>query len=644
MASNTNEATRHSRHVSGLRAGRASLLHSLAVNAPFVQMNGRSSDIALACFYLTVPLLTLTIVLLGLIYKYQVVHQDGPFSDLPVANLNNDHHAFYVTLNSSFIVFIASWMSSLAPILAGFAVGLAAYSVGQKILHDTRHAKLENLPTPYQLSLTLRFINGSTWSGLWFWILYKLGWNQRNRTQAKSLTSVVTVVVVTMFFGSAVFAADTWLHVATTTVSFVTVSDVTSQGYEYSLGLLSPNCTTTNNSIAALAEEGTTCGLDLGSGLFIDSKEPIRTLNDFSNTINVQDHGNSSLQYLGLSSSVTDPSHDFSAISFGARTECKSIMQECSLQRGGNVSFECGNKSFTGALAVPDSGPLFKLLPFLTEDLSELALNPQGIENPFYTAVAALMVQPASGGFELASDPEIVQFQGGFAFVFLCNTTFFDIQYDVVNGSTIKVLEKLSNTTVTNAIAQPFINSAFGDSNLNTALDIGSQFAKTAQELADTFAPALSKVVLSAGMQAIIRRPSEAVQQRGTILVAKIPYAPLVALVAANICFLLLGLGLTFIALRTPSEAREVQTRLCIAGLVAERFEGMRARIGVPKLEHMFDEYEGHDSLRVGIDMSKDGGYVFKTLRREGDLEKAGVNHNGWHDVNLEPAAREGWI
>lgn len=634
----------YNRPAGDFRAGRASLLHTLAVNAPFVQMNGRSSDIALACIYLTVPLTTLTVILLSLIYTHRIVHEEGPFSNLPVANLNNDRHSVYVTLSSTFIVFIASWMSSLAPVLAGFAVGLAAYSVGQKLLRDTRRAKLENLPTPYQLSLTLRFLNGSTWTALWFWVLYKLGWRQKPLAQAKSLTSVIAIAVATTILGLAVFGADTWMHIATTTVDFVKVTDVTYLGQNYSLGLLAPNCTSTNNSIAALAVAGTTCGLDLGSGLFINGTEPIRTLNDFSNTVTIQDSDDSGLKYLSPSIAVLDPSHDFSAVSYGAVTECKPISQECVVQKSGNVTFTCNNGSFAGALAVPDSGLLFKLASFVDQDMSMQAANPEGLQNPFYTAVAALMVSPGNGEFALASDPGIVPLNGGLAFMLFCNTTILDISYNVVNGTTIKVLASASNITVTNALIQPFVNSAFGLSNLNTALDIGVQFANTAQDLANAFASSFAKVVLSAGVQAISPRPATEVQQRNKILVAKIPYGPIIALVAANFCFVILGLSLTFVALRTPSEAREVQTRLCIAGLVADRFEGARARVGVPSLERMFDEYRGNSDLRVGIDRSRDGGYVFRTLGMGSEPEKNFDEHDEWHNVKLGSERAGGWI
>lgn len=620
------------------------MLHSLAVNAPFVQMNGRSSDIALACFYLTVPLTALTVTLLGLIYTHQIAYEEGPFSDLPVANLNDDPYAIYITLSSTFIVFISSWMSSLAPVLAGFAVGLAIYHVGQKLLYDTRQAQIENLPTPYQLSLTLRFINGSTWSAIWFWVLYRLGWRRSSQTQARSLTAIIAVVVVSTILGLAVFGADTWLHIATTTVSFNKVTDITDQHINYSLGLLVPNCTSTNNSVAALGAAGATCGLDLSSGLFLNATEPIRTLNDFSNTIAVQDSSEAGFMYLSPSSSTIDPLHDFSAISYGARTKCSSILQKCFVQRGGNITFDCNNGSFAGALAVPNSGPLFKLASFVDENMSVLAMTPEGLQNPFYTAVAALMVPPGNGDYVLAADPEIVALNGLFAFVFLCNTTLLDVQYNVVNGTTIKLSETLSNVSVINAIAQPLVNSVFGNSNLNTALDIGAQFANTAQDLANTFASAFSKVALSAGVQAISSRPATEVQQRTRILVAKIPYGPIFALVAANLCFVILGLSLTIIALKTPSEAREVQTRLSIAGLIADRFEGSRARVGVASLEHMFGEYEGNASLRIGIDRSKDGGYLFKALGTGQDFESTFTEQDQWHDVKPESTGGTRWI
>ena len=68
------------------------------------------------------------------------------------------------------------------------------------------------------------------------------------------------------------------------------------------------------------------------------------------------------------------------------------------------------------------------------------------------------------------------------------------------------------------------------------------------------------------------------------------------------------------------SEVRDMQARLNIAGLVADHFEGARARRGVESIDGLFKERDGHSSIRVAIDRFSGWGYVCMTWPRRGIL------------------------
>lgn len=443
------------------------------------------------------------------------------------------------------------------------------------------------------------------------------------------------------------FGADTWLHIATKTVNFVNVSDITNQGHAFSLSLLSPNCTATNNSVVAVAAEGTNCGLDVSSGLLVDATEPIRTLNNISNSIMVQSNGpDMDLHFLGISASARDSSYDFRASTYGMRTNCKAITQECDLGNNGNMTYNCGNGSFKGAVRAPLAGSSFQLAQFANEDLSNGAVNGYGVRNPYYTTLAAIVESPANQQVALSTDSDIVAANGGLAFVLLCTTTTYDVQYDLVEDRIVGLTSVPSNLTVANVWASIMAQTLFGISNMDTAVTAGVQFSQTSQQVADAFATALSKVSLSAGVQGVVRTAASQVQKRNSILVARIPLGPLFALVAANLSFVVLGVVLTIMAWTTPHEAREAQTRLSIAGLVANCFEGTRARAGVPSLENMFDEYEGADGVRVGIERTVQGGYAFKSFEKGTNISEPYRLHsqNQWDSINLDNERRDGWV
>lgn len=163
--------------------------------------NGKAKEIAWNAFFLVFPMLLLTCVLFAFVFGYRIDESDEPFEQLRGNESSlpkND--AYYVNLNSTLLIFLVSWMSSLAPMLAGFAIALAAYPIAARLFEDTTQQNQERLLTPFQLHLTLRLINGSTWSAIWNLMLYRLGWGKRVKGQGAALVSLfrVTLAVVAL--------------------------------------------------------------------------------------------------------------------------------------------------------------------------------------------------------------------------------------------------------------------------------------------------------------------------------------------------------------------------------------------------------------------------------------------------------------
>jgi hypothetical protein len=144
-------------------------------------------------------------------------------------------------------------------------------------------------------------------------------------------------------------------------------------------------------------------------------------------------------------------------------------------------------------------------------------------------------------------------------------------------------------------------------------------FSDTTQELEDMMALAYSRTALALGAQAVMRSPALAAQERQSFLVTSVEAAPLFTLVIANLLFVFLGIVLTGIAIKASrGDVREVQARLSIIGLVADRFEGQRGRDGVEKMDDYFEEKDGNGSVRVAIDRSDGGGFAYKVWPKAG--------------------------
>lgn len=219
--------------------------------------------------------------------------------------------------------------------------------------------------------------------------------------------------------------------------------------------------------------------------------------------------------------------------------------------------------------------------------------------NPYYFALASVV--NLSGGKTPNSTEFVKSLHGVPTYVLGCHTTTYDIEYDRLNNTVTRFQPAASNTSVSNiwqtSISQtqdwfPFFQQAAG-----TAI-----FSDTAEEFAEKVALALSKATIALGADALGAQPALAAQDRETLLVARIPVAPLVAMVAVCLLYVVCGLVLTGIAAWSARyEVRDVQARLSIAGLVADRFEEPGLRSDANCVEEMFAEHAGQESKRIAI-------------------------------------------
>lgn len=374
---------------------------------------------------------------------------------------------------------------------------------------------------------------------------------------------------------------------------------------------------TSNNSHAADAE---LCNLGWsGSATFLaDSVKSLQVLNNVSDTIAVYNNGPDPIYpYLGIPMSGDIASHDYTATTFGLRTECKPSSRQCNLNgfSGASTPFHCTN-AFYGDLKTTADG-------WISTYFSDAAMSSNetfyGVQTPYYYAIGALFgtVQPAS----LEHETQIVTpMHGGIAFILSCAITTYDIEYDSINGTVTRFVATLSNASVANVWQLPMAEAHVAQSNLQTAALIAATTATNAQDLADQYALAYSKAALGVGAQSVQLAPALAVQQRSSFLVTRLLTAPLFCLIAANLAFVLLGTALTYVAVSTSGgEVRDIQARLGIVGLVADRFEGDKASSSAEGVDQLFEEHQGSSSSVVAIERTMAGGYAFRTWSKIGD-------------------------
>jgi hypothetical protein len=405
-----------------------------------------------------------------------------------------------------------------------------------------------------------------------------------------------------------VILADTWLHIATRTVTFTQLLE-TGDPAAHGFGLQEA-CTVNNNSRASSSAAGA-CALNLAATntFLINGTQSLQVLNNISSLATVSTiKSDLDYAYLAVPPSVGLADEDWRAESFALETQCRLTSEECEMvgAYGSSTPFKCSN-AFQGDVTQDYQN---FISTFFTDGTMSDNNTRLGVGNPFYFGMAGL-VNPSTGTSRVPGT--VAPVHGGTAFVLLCNTTVLEVAYNSING-TIQDFQSLpSNASTANIWQSVMAYTTVGVSYFKQAASLAA-LGNSDQQFADDMALSFSKTALAIGSQAVESRPALAVQKRSSFLVAKVPAAPLYSLVGANMLVVFVGILLTVIALvASRGNVKEVQARLSIFGLVADRFEGMTARLPVKDLDELFRESKGQRTSRVGVANSGEGGFVYKT-------------------------------
>lgn len=162
-------------------------------------MHGHIKEILLAFSVMTIPMIFFSALLLGLIFYFRITQNDFVSANLAFALGQTNSNVIFVKMSATTLTTVASWSSTAAPILVGFAITLVSYPVAKGLLMASKRHDTAQLPTPFQLSLILRIVSSGSPSALWSWLKYSFGWGSRHEPQVKAiktLTSILTVGLI----------------------------------------------------------------------------------------------------------------------------------------------------------------------------------------------------------------------------------------------------------------------------------------------------------------------------------------------------------------------------------------------------------------------------------------------------------------
>ncbi|KAI1319959.1 hypothetical protein F5Y16DRAFT_390454 [Xylariaceae sp. FL0255] len=567
------------------------------------QISGRLLNIFTAAAIVILPMLTFNAVLLGLIFRYRVTHRASINENLQSPVTNGETGVYYVNLSATVLIFISSWSSSLGPLLLGFLMTLASYPLARRYWSDIRQQK-PLLPTPFQFALSLKLINGGGWSALCSWLTYLIGWRKQRQPQSTLLIESAFFTIIIVVLSLVVFLADTWLHLTTSTVSFVNITPITNLA-NYSITLV-PGCLGSNNSFIVHSTE---CNLiTSATGTFlVNPSQGLTILNNVSDSVVVYNNGPDST-YTYLSAPMTQSlGYDYTATTFGMKTQCKQAGKQCNLVAydGASTPFQCSSAFYGDLQSDTWASAYFPDSAMRSNDTG------YGVTNPYYYAMGAVFETVSNANLSTADI--VTPVHGGVGFLLSCRIELFDIEYDLINGTVTRFVTRSSNTSVANTWQLPMEATDVAEANLQTAALVAATTATDAQNLADQFALSYSKAALGLGAQSVQLAPAVAMQERSSILVTRVLAAPLFSLLAANLAFVVLGVVLTYRALTTSGGGvRDMQARLSIAGLVADRFEQDSTSGPAASIDDLFAEHSGHSSSVVVLDQTSDGRIAYR--------------------------------
>ncbi|KAK4888698.1 hypothetical protein LTR27_012437 [Elasticomyces elasticus] len=490
-------------------------------------MSGRLSDIVLNACLLVLPMLLLSATMLGLVFHYRIQHNSPINENLALASESDELGVYYITLNVTYLITIASWSSTLAPMLAASIVTLLSFPIGQKLLAASESGQQQRLLTPYQLVLTIGMLSGAGYGSLWNWMKYLVGWKKQRLAQGHALVHVACAVVTAVFLGFLVFLADTWLHFTTRPVNFSQVQPVgtmPSLGFGISADCIS-NMTAVANAVGKYPDgswHSRICSVNpAATAVFLTNPtQALQVLNNVSEITMASTYlADLPYVYLTVPPSPSIAALDYSVETFAIQTQCRAISTECNLYPlyGSSTPYYC-TPAFSGDVTeTAFSMPHFTDATMTNNDTFD------GIGNPYYFGWAALTNAAGGGNLTRSEDPGVVgTVHGGTAFVLGCNATMSDVIYDLVNGSISRFVTQRSNSSVANIASTVMAETVVPQLYLQQAASLAA-LSNSAQDLANELALAYSKVALSLFAEAVAPIPAIAAQQRSSFLVARVP-------------------------------------------------------------------------------------------------------------------------
>lgn len=426
----------------------------------------------------------------------------------------------------------------------------------------------------------------------WSYLHYSL---TKSRKAPRMLTLLGFAMILQIFLGALTSVADTWLHVAATSVWQKTITpQQLAPGSAYSRQLWK-NCT--SGPLAYKNESSTqSCAVPLmladsipmmNAGNAGGARSALFGVAEGLSTINGVSKLNSILSVNNITfiaPATVKENVTFNATSQGLRSHCIPISQACNFSYGTpnypSAAYNCGTQ-YPGVLTSGRETYGFNSVWFnLTIVGSDGRARPLGTGmNPFNVFVEATIDTPARG----IQDPEFVaQNEGTQAILLWCEIEVLDITFSMGVGPP-SILQTNQSSNATTFALSSVLGSSADFPAVSQPLWLAAEMAAISSNstiYASQFASQLSRTAIGLGAGVVSSASTLSEVTQTSALVSRLPKAPLFTLVGS---FLLYGLTSTAIAisilftrkgqLMTSQDVEVVKNRIADpVGIVQEHF------------------------------------------------------------------------
>ncbi|ERF72706.1 hypothetical protein EPUS_04759 [Endocarpon pusillum Z07020] len=648
-------------------------------------IGGQNLETLLASTSLIGPLVALTAVLIGLVIDRRMSDNNSTYSldnhtALPLGT------AYFVNCSSTTLVYIASLSSTLATLLIGPAMLLFSFSLARDIGKNSDEGAISKLPSPYQLELLIRLIDGKLMV-LWSYLLYICGRRGRRINIVPVLWHACSMLVALVLLAILTSLADLWLHLGTKSVLYLELRPEQLTPDLNPGRALHPSCLDGSGDYRAPKACIIRRGDAVKTPTLVNRTEFVMTATNYSkiNQIYMSD----GFTLLGPSNPPIDL--DFQADTFGSQTSCRPVTGLCGANNTKGVrrdkpsdyNFAC-NASVAG---LNMTGNFLRVLAPATGDSIELNVTDgsdgQKVEDGFSPAFFVL------GGNTIARNTYAIGFQyfhdrqkllqretpdsyyglswddakdshlhwavvwrtdfdssfasygegdnnpndvsavgimnGGSQGILSCDTNIYELTYAFVNNS-MRIVS--SRTPRTNA-SIPFkvgITASWSYQQLQSGVGNSFVAADSSADFAARFAAIFDQTLLSIPAGVMQSRPPLNVSRRVTTQVTRVPRPPFVLLVLLNLLHALVSIVLTASAVMAIAKGRGVrdaQVRLSLAAIVAERFENPALGDDAREIDELYAERRGLATRKVTLQRRNEGGRRYGLVVDQGTGEES---------------------